>query len=518
MEASARSAKIADAQQYLAMARQNAQNMQSDTGAATASSADFASTQSAREPCQGEAAYDRWISGGATTTAKATNSPQKRRSRSSECTPFVHGVRRCERCRDYRRRFPVGATRRFINTRFGVFCLIDRLICWPGEETRVERSRVADWREEVPNRRPAHQAAEDSNRDVQNTVGGIDTAQGQQRHRCDERTSTDAPQTPVGIDLTGVSAVGGYNLVSGLDIDNRTDRPRKEPTNMTTTIASYLAISQNLARYQTMTASESAVKTASEYYAANIGNVKTVDDLVGNYRLLSYALNAFGLGDQINSTALIKQVLAGGVSDPKSLANTLPNQQWKAFATAFNFGDKGAASISSSTAIQTTTRDYVEQQLESGQGQQNVGVQLALYFQRVAPTVTNAYGLLADANLLQVVQTIFGLPPSTTASSIDAQAASIQKLMPLSDLQNPAKLLQLTERFTAMYDLNYGGASGSTSSLSVAGSTASNSASAASTILGSIISSNSSALADGSGGAVFSDQLLTSLQNLRLGG
>ena len=161
---------------------------------------------------------------------------------------------------------------------------------------------------------------------------------------------------------------------------------------MTSTTTAFLAVSQNLSRYQTMTAAEPAVKTASAYYAANIGSVKSISDLVGNYRLLSYALNAYGLGDQINSKGLITKVLEGGVSNPKSLANTLPNAQWKAFAAAFNFVDSGATPPSSTSAVATTTSDYVEQQLESDQGGQDVGVQLALYFQRVAPTVTSEYG------------------------------------------------------------------------------------------------------------------------------
>ena len=94
---------------------------------------------------------------------------------------------------------------------------------------------------------------------------------------------------------------------------------------MTSTTTAFLAVSQNLSRYQTMTAAEPAVKTATAYYEANIGSVKSISDLVGNYRLLSYALNAYGLGDQINAKGLITKVLEGGVSNPKSLANTLPN-------------------------------------------------------------------------------------------------------------------------------------------------------------------------------------------------
>ena len=191
---------------------------------------------------------------------------------------------------------------------------------------------------------------------------------------------------------------------------------------MTSTTTAFLAVSQNLSRYQAMTAAEPAVKTATAYYEANIGSVKSISDLVGNYRLLSYALNAYGLGDQINAKGLITKVLEGGVSNPKSLANTLPNSQWKAFAAAFNFVDSGATPPSSTSAVATTTSDYVEQQLESDQGDQDVGVQLALYFQRVAPTVTSEYGILADPNLLQVAGTIMGLPPTAASRSPTADA------------------------------------------------------------------------------------------------
>jgi len=285
-----------------------------------------------------------------------------------------------------------------------------------------------------------------------------------------------------------------------------------EPIAMTTTTSAYLSIMNNLPAMQAMTAKEPAVQTASAYYAANIGNVKSIDDFVGNYRLLSYALDAFGLGDQVNSTALIKQVLEGGVSNPNSLANTLP--QWKAFATAFNFAANGASSLSTPTAVASTQSDYVEQQLETNQGQQDIGVQLAMYFNRVAPTVTSEYGFLADQNLLEVVETIFGLPSSFSMENIDVQAKTLSELMPLSDLTNPKQLQQLTERFTAEYDATYNNPGSTATPLTVSGcSSSSSSTSAAVTILSGIISSNSS-----SSSSLFSDSLLQSLQSFNLGG
>ena len=290
---------------------------------------------------------------------------------------------------------------------------------------------------------------------------------------------------------------------------------------MTSTTTAFLAVSQNLSRYQAMTAAEPAVKTATAYYEANIGSVKSIGDLVGNYRLLSYALNAYGLGDQINAKGLITKVLEGGVSNPKSLANTLPNSQWTAFAAAFNFVDSGAIPPSSTSTVKTTTGDYVEQQLESDQGNQDVGVQLALYFQRVAPTVTNEYGILADPNLLQVAATIMGLPATAAA---DLQPQTLSELMPISDLKDPAKLNQLTERFTAMYDYTYGPSSGATSGLSVDSGNSSSDQSGAASVLASVISSNGSVLGSalnnftGAPQPIFSTALMSSMSRLTLGG
>jgi hypothetical protein len=290
---------------------------------------------------------------------------------------------------------------------------------------------------------------------------------------------------------------------------------------MVSTTTAFLAVSQNLSRYQTMTAGEEAVKTATSYYDANIGAVKSISDLVGNYRLLSYALNAYGLGGQINAKGLITKVLEGGVSNPKSLANTLPDSRWKAFAAAFNFVDSGAPSPSSKSAVATTTSDYVEQQLESDQGDQDVGVQLALYFQRVAPTVTSEYGILADPNLLEVAATIMGLSPAVAST---LQPKTLSELMPISDLQDPTKLKQLTERFTAMYDYTYGPSSGATSGLTVDSGNSTSGQSGAAAVLASVISSNGSVLGSalndftGVTQPIFSTALMSSMSRLMLGG
>ena len=293
---------------------------------------------------------------------------------------------------------------------------------------------------------------------------------------------------------------------------------------MSTTTATYLSIENNLARYQKMVSSETSVKTATAYYAANIGKVTSIKDLVSDYRLLSYALTAYGLGDQVNNKALVTKVLQGGVTNSdgttntKALANTLANANWAKFAAAFDFVGKGTDSVTSSTAVSTTESAYTEQKLETQQGKKDVGVQLALYFQRVAPTVKSAYNILGDKNLLNAFQTIYGVTLNTYGN-IDANAAIIDRTMSIKDLQDPAKVKQLTTRFTAQYSRLYGpgGQKESTPLTANSGGTTTTTVNAATSIMSNIISGNSS-YSGSSTASLLSSALLSGLQNLTLGG
>ena len=291
---------------------------------------------------------------------------------------------------------------------------------------------------------------------------------------------------------------------------------------MSTTTSTYLSIENNLARYQKMVGSEPAVKNATAYYAANIGKVSSVSGLVNNYRLLSYALTAYGLGDQVNNKALVTKVLEGGTTSSKALANTLSDPNWKTFAKAFSYLTSSTAATAKtiSAAASTTESDYTEQELETQEGKQDVGVQLALYFKRVAPTVSSSMGILGDENLLEAFQTIFGVTLNADAS-VDTNAAIVSKLMPMSDLTNSKSLNQLVERFTAQYTVLYGpGGQDASSPLQVynAGSTTtSSSLNAATSIMDGIVTGNSS-YSGSSTTESLSSALLSGLQNLTLGG
>lgn len=75
----------------------------------------------------------------------------------------------------------------------------------------------------------------------------------------------------------------------------------------------------------------------TEYFAEKIGTITSGDELVEDRRLLSVALSAFGLSDQIDSKYLIRRVLNEGTEDDSALANTLNDGRYVALANAFNF-------------------------------------------------------------------------------------------------------------------------------------------------------------------------------------
>ena len=233
---------------------------------------------------------------------------------------------------------------------------------------------------------------------------------------------------------------------------------------MLTTTASYLAVTNNFAKQQTATAATPEVKAATNYYLANIGKVKSVSDFVNNYQLFSYAMKAYGLEDMNYAKGLITKVIQGGTSSSTALANTLADPRYVAVAKAFSFLTTTPPGTPPAAATTGTTSKYVTQTIDDTQGQTNPGVQRALYFQQNAPSVTSSYGILADKTLLQVVETAFGIQFGAS-TDIDAEARTLDKLVPTTDLQNPAKLQQIIERYTANYDLNGGGSSSATSSV-----------------------------------------------------
>ena len=210
------------------------------------------------------------------------------------------------------------------------------------------------------------------------------------------------------------------------------------------------------------TAAAAAAKTEATYYQTNIDKVTNVDDLLANTRLVGFMEQAAGITAGSISTATLRQALTSDPTDPKSFVNTQTNAALRSMALTLNFNASGeivrepASQIQSKAAAYNTTQMYLEQTLEDQAGQQNTGVQLALYFARKASTISSAYSILGDKALLKVVQTALNLPASSSNADIDIQARTISSQIKISDFKDPAKVQQFLSRFSVLYDLQNG--------------------------------------------------------------
>ncbi|MBR1179866.1 DUF1217 domain-containing protein [Bradyrhizobium sp. KB893862 SZCCT0404] len=221
---------------------------------------------------------------------------------------------------------------------------------------------------------------------------------------------------------------------------------------MLSTIADYTRLTTDLGKSMTQVAQEPDVSRETDYFLSHIGNVKTIDDFLKDYRLYSYAMKAYGLSDMTYAKAFMRKVLTEGVSDSAAFANKLTDTRYRQFATAFNFAALGDQATQTSAATTGTATQYVTQTMEEKAGDQNEGLRLALYFTRKASTITSAYQILADKAMTQVVQTAMGWPATISSSDIDVQAKMITDKIDLTDFQDPAKVTKFVQRFAAMWD------------------------------------------------------------------
>ncbi len=225
---------------------------------------------------------------------------------------------------------------------------------------------------------------------------------------------------------------------------------------MLSTVASYKLLTQNLDKSLARVRATPEVNRETEYYLANIGKIKSIKEFLANDRVYAYAMKAFGLKDMIYAKAFVSKVLTDGIDSPNSFTNQLTDPRFKELATAFNFKNLGATTTIFERTQKGVVDKFLQVQLEEQAGTSNEGVRLALYFRRKASEITSAYTILGDPALYKVAQVALGLTPSSSANSLDLQAAVIKNKIDLENLDDPAVLNKFLTRFTTMWEVKNG--------------------------------------------------------------
>jgi hypothetical protein len=214
----------------------------------------------------------------------------------------------------------------------------------------------------------------------------------------------------------------------------------------------YQLVESSLDKQQAAFEKSGAVQNDISYFRTAIAKVTSADDLVKNYRLLKFTLTAFGLDSQINSQGLIKKVLNSDLGDSDSLANKLVDPRFRQLAQAFNFAAGGASKTQDSSFVDGIVQKYVTAAFEQNAAQTNPGIRLALYFKRMAPSITNWYQVLGDVPLYNVMKTTFHVSALGPSDDVDKQAAFLEKRIGIANLKDPKFVDRFVSRFLASYD------------------------------------------------------------------
>lgn len=191
---------------------------------------------------------------------------------------------------------------------------------------------------------------------------------------------------------------------------------------------------------RTLPAQKAAFETApvverdTSYFAENIANVKSAEDLVGDYRLLKVALGAFGLDDDLPNKAFIQKVLEEGSLDTKSFANKMVDKRYLALTEAFGF-DLGTPNTQLSDFAEGIVKSYNTRQFEIAVGEQNADMRLSLGLVRELGAIVEGnnsangkwYAILGNEPLLRVFQTALNIPAQSSGLNVDDQLALLRE-------------------------------------------------------------------------------------------
>ncbi|MBP2547805.1 hypothetical protein J2858_000698 [Neorhizobium galegae] len=176
---------------------------------------------------------------------------------------------------------------------------------------------------------------------------------------------------------------------------------------MVSTYLSYDLVNRDLQASLKRVAKQSDVSREAAYYKENISKVTSVDDLLGDYRLYSYAMKAFGLEDMTYAKAFMRKVLESDLSDDNSFANKLTDHRYRDFATAFNFSSEEKAA-QSSTQVDAMVGLYTSTMVSQG----NAVTTETNYFNAMMGEIGSVDDLLNNDRLRSYLFTSYGVSDS----------------------------------------------------------------------------------------------------------
>lgn len=189
-------------------------------------------------------------------------------------------------------------------------------------------------------------------------------------------------------------------------------------------------------------------------FSEEITNIKSVDDLMKNYTVLTMVLSAFQLESEIDKPAMVRKILTESTTDSDSLVNRLVEPRWTKLAEAMHSLNSDPDFFQKQENVDAILTGYRTNEYEKFEGQNADGVREAMYFKRLAGDIESVTQIIADKAMMKVIRVSLGLPESFQALSFDQQLERLEKLVDVTDFQDPEKISDIIDRFLIFTQVN----------------------------------------------------------------
>lgn len=171
------------------------------------------------------------------------------------------------------------------------------------------------------------------------------------------------------------------------------------------------------------------LKRDADYFTEKIGAVETAEDVVKDRRLLTVALGAFGLQDDINNRYFIQKVLEDGTTNDDSLANRFADPRYAELSKAFGLGPGETRKTAEPDFATKIVAMFQANRFEVAAGEQNPAMRIALYAKRELAELAESEGsvdtkwfkVMGDPPMRSLFEKALNLPPSFGQIDIDQQ-------------------------------------------------------------------------------------------------
>jgi hypothetical protein len=236
-------------------------------------------------------------------------------------------------------------------------------------------------------------------------------------------------------------------------------------------------LQKNSAAIEKAYAAEGSSATDIAYFKSVASTLTTPDALLKNYRALSFVATAYGLGTQVDQTAILKKLMTQDPTSSSSLAQQLADNNYRVFATALS--NWSPPPFSTQSGINAAIAGYQLHSFDTSVGTDSTSLQSALYFTQNAKGLTLLSQVMSDPALLNVVTTSLGIPAAFGNLSYDQQVAILKPRLDMTQFATDAGVASMVNKYLAMDQLNQitSGAAASSPLLALFGNSNGNSSS-----------------------------------------